>query len=82
MHYLLQSGFLAETDKPLDKRGGTRALSDFSVSAFEFNFVSLGQLAVDHKVRLGAMAIRLRNLNVPLVAMPPNFSRFFWRGDT
>lgn len=79
--YLAQNGFLGADPTSSAGRAGTAAAHITSVVAFEDVFVSIGQLAALAHTPQGALAIRLRNAGVAMVAMPPGLSRIYWRHD-
>ncbi|MFV0409398.1 MAG: hypothetical protein ACK5LJ_06790, partial [Paracoccus sp. (in: a-proteobacteria)] len=79
--YLIENGFLGAVPISGAGRAGTAAVHVLSVAAFEDVFVSIGQLAALARTPQGALAIRLRNAGVAMVAMPPGLSRIYWRCD-
>lgn len=79
--YIVQNGFLGTDPTSSAGRAGTAAPHILSVAAFEDVFVSIGQLAALAHTPQGALAIRLRNAGVAMVAMPPGLSRIYWRCD-
>lgn len=79
--YLIENGFLGAVPISGAGRAGTAAAYLSSVAAFEDIFVSIGQLSAMARTPLGALAIRLRNAGVAMVAMPPGLSRIYWRFD-
>ena len=79
--YLMGNGFLGAVQAAGMVRAGTAAVHPLSVTAFEDVFLSIGQLSALAGTPQGALAIRLRNAGVAMVAMPPSLSRIYWRRD-
>jgi hypothetical protein len=48
---------------------------------FEQTYVSLGLVVAKHQCRQGALAIKLKNAETPMLAMPPQYSRIYWKDD-
>ena len=79
--YLIENGFLCAGQISDLGRTGTAAVHSSSLAAFEDVFLSIGQLSALARTPQGALAIRLRNAGVAMVAMPPGLSRIYWRCD-
>ncbi|PTW33649.1 MULTISPECIES: hypothetical protein [Rhodovulum] len=79
--YLTEQGLLSRADPAGRHRKGTRAVSQASLRAFRARYISLGELAELLKRPQGALSMRLRNTGIDMLAMPPDFSRIYWRED-
>jgi hypothetical protein len=79
--YLIQHEMLCGVDtSELYRRGATVVTAD-SLTQFQKNFISLGELAEITQRPQGAFSMKLRNANVTLLAMPHDLSRIYWRED-
>lgn len=79
--YLCKNGLLKQLQSPSCQRDGSVAISAKSVEKFTRTYVSLGCFAAKRKCRQGALAIKLKNADIPMLAMPPKFSRIYRRTD-
>lgn len=79
--YLIENGFLSAGKISDAGRTGMAVVHSSSLAAFEDVFLSIGQLSALARTPQGALAIRLRNAGVAMVAMPPGLSRIYWRCD-
>ena len=79
--YLIRNGFLELNVSGEGQRKGSVFICPQSVARFESVFVSLGMVAARSKQKQGALVIKLRNLEVPMLATPPNYSGIFWKED-
>ncbi|MFD1882157.1 TniQ family protein [Paracoccus pacificus] len=79
--YLIENGFLCAGRISDAGRTGMAVVHSSSLAAFEDVFLSIGQLSALVRTPQGALAIRLRNAGVSMVAMPPGLSRIYWRCD-
>jgi len=79
--YLCKNGLLAQPQNRACRRAGSLSICGEPVANFEKTFVSLGNFAAQSTCRRGALAIRLKNAGTQMLAMPPKYSRIFWRVD-
>lgn len=79
--YLCKNGLLEQLQSPCCQRDGSVAISAKSVERFAKTYVSLGRFAAKRECRQGALAIKLKNADVPMLAMPPKFSRIYRQTD-
>jgi hypothetical protein len=79
--YLCKNGFLAQFRHTPFRRDGSVSICSASVADFEKTYVSLGAFAARSICRQGALAIKMKNAGTQMLAMPPKYSRIFWRTD-
>lgn len=79
--YLCRSGLLKQLHTNECRRDGAVLISEKSVATFASRYVSLGRIVAKRRCRQGALAIKLKNADIPMLAMPPRFSRIYRRSD-
>lgn len=79
--YLIENGLLRGADASELDRRGTIVVTAGSLMQFRGIFISLGELADLTQRRQGALSMSLRNAELPLLAMPHDLSRIYWRKD-
>ncbi|EEX13769.1 hypothetical protein CSE45_0244 [Citreicella sp. SE45] len=79
--YLVENGLLHGADASELYRRGTIVVTAGSLMQFQGTFISLGELADVAQRPQGALAVKLRNADVALLAMPHDLSRIYWRED-
>ena len=81
MGYLIEHGMLRGVDtSELYRRGATLDTAD-SLTQFQESFIFLGALAEVMQCPKGSLSMKLRNVNVALLAIPHDLSRIYWRAD-
>jgi len=63
------------------QRNGAVMICTQSVEQFSKTYVSLGRIAKKLKCRQGVLAIKLKTVDVPMLAMPPKFSPIYRQID-
>jgi hypothetical protein len=79
--YLCRYGFLERRPAKYSSQNGPIHITVRSIAAFEKIYVSLGLIVAKHQCRQGALAIKLNNAGVLMLAMPPKYSRIYWKND-
>lgn len=81
VHYLGKNSLLRQLQNDPSQRVGSVSICSDSVAEFEKTYVSIGAFAAQKDLRQGALAIKLKNANIQMLAMPPKYSRIFWRAN-
>ena len=79
--YLAEHRFLERAKLVEGYRAGSFVFQASSLRMFHARYVSLGELVEETQHPQGALAMKLRNAGLDILAMPPDFSRIFWRED-
>jgi len=79
--YLAEHRFLERAKLVEGYRAGSLVFQVSSLRMFHARYVSLGELVEETRHPQGALAMKLRNAGLDMLAMPPDFSRIFWRED-
>jgi hypothetical protein len=79
--YLAEHRFLERAEAAVGYRTGSLVLRASSLRVFCARYVSLGELVEVSQCPQGALVMKLRNSGLDMLAMPPDFSRIFWRED-
>lgn len=79
--YSIQHEMLCGVDTSELYRRGATVVSTDSLARFQETFISLGEFAEVVQRPQGSLAMKLRKVNVALLAMPHDLSRIYWRED-